>query len=511
MPSPFESSITHTTDTTGDVSINALLGGTRWNNSIIQYSFPHNGNALFWSSFFNDYGSTTSNGEPWDSGFKPLTNSDQVNFQKALQQWANVADIEFVQVSETANEVGDIRAAYTSDPNRLTLAWTYLPSDSPVAGDIWINTRGLLSTENWEPGTLSFETILHEIGHTLGLKHPFNDTGDANETTLPAELDKTIYTIMSYTYANLEGMEGTGFSFHPTTPMVLDIAAIQYLYGKNADFHSGNDTYHYTDADTYHETIWDAGGTDTINYSGWIPSLFDLNPAGGSIIGQSVYVQKSGIDLGLPVPNIWIADNVTIENVSAGQGNDIVIGNNSSNDLNGGLGIDTVIVEAPQNKFVLAQTLDSFTLTEKDAGNHQDRLFNMERLTFDDIKLALDLDGHAGKVVKLLGAVFGVSAIDNPAYVGIGLIEIDQGLSYQQLGEFAIQAIGATDHEQIASLLWENVFGVPPKNSEILPYVDMLDRNEISPGDLAVLAADSSYNLENINFFELNQTGIAFT
>lgn len=52
---------------------------------------------------------------------------------------------------------------------------------------------------------------------------------------------------MSYTYKDLEGVEGNEFSFHPTTPMVLDIAAIQYIYGANTSFHSGNDTYRYSD------------------------------------------------------------------------------------------------------------------------------------------------------------------------------------------------------------------------------------------------------------------------
>jgi len=81
-----------------------------------------------------------------------------------------------------------------------------------------------------------------------------------------------------------------------------------------------------------------------------------LNAAGGSIIGQSVYVQENGIDVGLPVPNVWIADGVTIENVIAGQGNDILIGNNRSNNLDGGSGVDTVIVEAAQNQFSLANS-----------------------------------------------------------------------------------------------------------------------------------------------------------
>ena len=538
MPTPYESSEIRFSDLAKDASINALLGGTQWKDDTISYSYPSSNSGLLWSQFFNGYGSPFGNGEPWSSSFKPLTASERFNFEKALQQWANVADIQFVQVAETPEVVGDIRPAYTSDPDGSVLAWSYLPSYSPAASDIWINTQSQLNREEWNPGSMSFETLMHEIGHSLGLKHPFydgssskieyqdeiegedenegddddddDDEDDLFDSVLPDSLDKVSYTIMSYTYADLEGEEGTGFSFHPTTPMILDIAAIQYLYGANDDYHAGNNTYTYTDAQTYHETIWDADGTDAIVYNGTIPSLFDLNPAGGSVIGQSVYVQANGIDLGLPVPNVWIADGVTIENVTAGQSDDILIGNHGSNILNGGLGIDTVIVEAPRNQFSLSKSINGYTLSEKDESHNQDTLINIERLAFDDYKLALDLNGHAGEVAKIIGAVFGSNTVSNQMYVGIGLSKLDDGLSYEQLAALAINAAGLSDHDEIVALLWKNLFGSAPQESDISPYVNLLDSGDITIGGLTALAADSSFNVQNINLLELSHTGIAY-
>ena len=530
MPTPYESSEIRSSDLAKDASINALLGGTQWKDDTISYSFPSSNSGLLWSQFFSGYGSPLGNGEPWSNAFKPLTASERINFEKALQQWANVADIQFVQVAETPEVVGDIRPAYTFDPDGSVLAWSYLPSYSPAASDIWINTQSKLNREEWNPGSMSFETLMHEIGHSLGLKHPFyeenssktadkdeikdenedEDEGVLFDSVLPDSLDKVSYTIMSYTYADLEGEEGTGFSFHPTTPMILDIAAIQYLYGANDDYHAGNNTYTYTDAQTYHETIWDAGGIDAIVYNGTIPSLFDLNPTGGSVIGQSVYVQTNGIDLGLPVPNVWIADGVTIENVTAGQSDDILIGNQSSNILNGGLGIDTVIVEAPRNQFSLTNTINGYTLTEKDESHNEDTLINIERLTFDDYKLALDLNGHAGEVAKIIGAVFGSNTVSNQVYVGIGLSKLDHGLSYEQLAALAIKAAGLSEHDEIVALLWKNLFGSAPKESDISPYVNLLDSGDMTVGGLTLLAADSSFNVQNINLLELSHTGIAY-
>jgi len=512
MTTPFTSSSIIFTDPANDNQIDSLLNGTRWTSSTISYSFPASNNPLFWSTLSGSgYGSQFGDGEPWNSAAKPLTSADQSNFDKALQQWANVANLNFIKVSETPSAVGDIRVAYTEDPDETTLAWSYLPSNSVKAGDIWMNTQSLLNVQDWTPGTISFETLLHEIGHTLGFKHPFTNPDDPTAETLPPALDSIMHTVMSYTYSNLQGDEGNEFSFHPTTPMVLDIAAIQYLYGANNHYHSGNDTYTYNDANTYNETIWDAGGSsDTIQYTGAISSHIDLNPTGASFIGELVYVQSNGVNVGLPIPNVWIADNVTIENAIAGHGNDVLIGNDSSNILDGDSGIDTVLVQAPRDHYTLSKISNGYTVTATAHPDNQDTLTRIERLEFNDIKLALDLDGYAGEVAKLLGAVFGAAAAARKDYVGIGLTEADKGLSYEQLGEFAVHATELTSHNEIVTLLWKNLFGTAPSETQKSPYVRMLDTGEISTGGLAVLAADTVLNAENIHLTGLVQTGIAF-
>ncbi|SNX59968.1 Matrixin [Nitrosomonas ureae] len=510
MPSPFTSSeITHV-DPAND-TIDSLLSISRWASTTISYSFPISDNPLFWSSLSGGYGFQFGDGEPWNSAFVPLTTADQINFVRALQQWANVANLNFVQVAETASEVGDIRAAYTEDPDESTLAWTYLPSPSTLAGDIWINTKGLLRFQDWNPGSISFETILHELGHALGLEHPFADPNDPSKVGLPRDLDNTRYTIMSYTYSNLEGNEGTEFSFHPTTPMVLDISAIQFLYGFNNFYHAVNDTYTFDDANTYHETIWDAGGSsDTLRYAGAIPSLIDLNPASASQIGQPVYMQSNGVNIGSPIHNIWIADNVMIENAIGGQGNDTFIGNNASNSLDGGEGIDTVVIGFPRHQFTFGKSSDHYFIAADTNPANQDILLNIERVEFDDTGLALDLGGHAGEIAKLLGAVFGASSVANQEYAGIGLTKADEGLSYEQLGEFAINATNLTHHGEIVTLLWQNLFGTIPTQSDKSPYINMLDNGEISVGSLAMLAAESEVNAQNIHLTELMQTGLAY-
>jgi len=511
MTTPFVSSSVTAAQTANHITIDALLGDWRWTNPAISYSFPTSNSPLLWSTLLGSgYGPQSGDGEPWHSAAKSLTANDQINFELALQKWANVASISFTKLNEATNEVGDIRAAYSEDPDEFILAWTYLPGFSVRAGDIWINTLGLLNFQDWNPGTISFQSILHEIGHTLGLKHPFSDSDYPFAATLPADLDNTLHTIMSYTYANLQGEQGNEFSFHPTSPMVLDIAAVQYLYGANGNFHAANDNYIYNDENIYHETIWDADGTDTFHYSGAIPASIDLNASNGSYIGKPVYVQSNGVNLGLPIPNVWIAAGVTIENATAGQSNDILIGNASGNTLDGGLGIDTAVVRSQRSQFTLGKISTGYTIAENTNSNNRDTLIAVERLKFEDIGIAVDFDAHAGEVAKLLGAVFGRGAVANREYAGIGLAKADNGLGYEQLGEFAIAATGLETYDEIVTLLWRNLFGASPTRTEKSPYLKMLDSGQISIGALAVAAADSEFNADNIDLIGLLQTGLEY-
>ncbi|NET71482.1 MAG: hypothetical protein F6K62_11285 [Sphaerospermopsis sp. SIO1G2] len=79
--------------------------------------------------------------------------------------------------------------------------------------------------------------LLHEIGHAQGLKHPGDYSPWDREPFLPANEDNTNATFMSYYQAN--------FVQYPTTPMVYDVSAIQFLYGVNSSTNAGDDVYRF--------------------------------------------------------------------------------------------------------------------------------------------------------------------------------------------------------------------------------------------------------------------------
>ena len=72
---------------------------------------------------------------------------------------------------------GLIRLADTSDP---PTAYTYLPDDNPYGGDVFFGHSGRAPVA----GNYDYFTVLHELGHALGLKHGNEATGFG---ALPAE------------------------------------------------------------------------------------------------------------------------------------------------------------------------------------------------------------------------------------------------------------------------------------------------------------------------------------
>ena len=184
--------------------------------------------------------------------------------------------------------------------------------------------------------------------------------------------------------------------------------------------------------------------------------------------------------------------------------------------VDGGLGIDTCIYDVSLASSQVVRNSDgSFKVVVQNKAAtpslnvSTDTLTNVERLQFTNTSVAIDLNGNAGTVVKILGAVFGKQTVANKNYVGIGLHFLDSGWSYDNLAGLALDAAGAKTNDQIVNLLWTNVIGTKPTAADKQPFIALLD-NGMSAGALAHLAADTSFNTTNINLVGLAQTGIEY-
>lgn len=374
-------------------NIDALLYGTKWGTGIgaqvtLTYSFP----PLTSSTWLTNYSSLR---EP--SSYGGLSTSQQSAATKALGAWSSVANITFKQVADTASVVGDIRFAWTNGiPG--SQAHAYYPSNSPSSGDVWLN-RNASGWGDFSTGTYGYFTLLHELGHALGLKHSFDDSYYSS-ATLPTNLDGYPYSIMSY--SAYPGETASYVNFQPTTPMLYDIAAIQHLYGVNKTYNSGNNTYTFTQGTSYFQTIWDGGGIDTILWSASTESCtIDLRSGAWSDLGNTLTFTKTNSSTVTSRNTLTIAYGCTIENATGGDANDILTGNEVANELNGGKGddvirgfggndvanggdgVDTYWLEGNQSDYVFK--LVSSTVTVTDAGGNGDgldALTGIERIYF---------------------------------------------------------------------------------------------------------------------------------
>ena len=319
--------------------------------------------------------------------------------------------------------------------------------DQKIQGDVYVNQD---QPDNFDLayGGYGQTALTHEIGHAIGLSHigDYNasddDDGDGKPDPITYAGDAYIfqdsyqYSIMSYfSHANT-GARGyvnweTGYYQTPQTPMVHDIAAVQKMYGADLTTRTGDTTYGFhstADRDVFDFTInknpfltiYDAGGQDTLDLSGFeANSLLDLNDGAfstgytngnaaalnamyGTNFTQSdwnkIYAGETR-NAGFLSENIGIAYGTDIEDGKTGSGNDQLFGNELNNVLNGGAGNDRYTGGLGSDTFVIDQK--GFTDTIWDFKSGEDRIdlsalhIEASDLTFSDNTVFVDVD-HNG-------------------------------------------------------------------------------------------------------------------
>lgn len=394
--------------------IDGLLTGLKWATHTLTYSFP-----TAPSQYGNGYGF----GQP-KQGFEAFNAQQEAAVSSILDMYASALNLRFVEVTETASREGTLRFAET---NKVGTAWGYFPHQSSEGGDMWFNnSSGLYDSP--EKGNYAWFTIIHEIGHALGLKHPHEKEG--NFRKLPASVDSIEYTVMSYhSYAG-DPTKGytNGEGSYPQTLMMLDIAALQKLYGPNWQTNGGDTVYEWNPhtgemfidgagqgAPTSNKifmTVWDGGGRDTYDFSNYNTDLsIDLRPGKWSTVSSNQLA-----DLGdgqIAVGNIANAlqfrgrDRSLIEDAVGGAGDDVIIGNAADNKLTGGGGndildglggVDIAVYFGSRDQYLYSQNADnSYTITDLRGGSPDgvDVLFNIQLLQFaDEILVPLGPDSE---------------------------------------------------------------------------------------------------------------------
>lgn len=417
----------------GNVSIDALLGGTRWESGI-SFSFPYaDASVPQW-----DLPYSRSAEYRFSFGFDAV---QQNAAMAALAQWANVANLEFTPLDEADGNAGEIRFAFTAiEEIEGWWGWSYFPKRNAVGGDVWVNFDQ--QADDWNPGGEDFMLLVHEVGHALGLKHPFS-----GEVRLFGDEDSTAYTLMSYNDpANnvLRQVTGSAVSYrivHPTGPMLYDIAAIQYLYGANTAFRAGDDVYLFDPQTPFFQTLWDGGGNDSLSVEAFsLGCRLDLREGHFSDVRFASDPLLAGMSDTLTPTydgrnNLAIAFGATLENAYGGHGDDQITGNAADNFLAGNEGDDSLNGGSGQDTL---------------SGGGGDDCYEVDDLA----DLLIDTGGHdvvtyrpaAAGTLFVLGAQFEDLVIDsammtdatgneldNTLYAGAGDNDLDGGLGQDTL------------------------------------------------------------------------------
>ena len=348
------------TVSSGNPDIDSLLSSYKWGSATVTYSFYSD--AVFGGSY---YGS---------EAVSEVSNQVKQNFREIFAWLGNAINVTFVEIIENSGGGGDpygkIRVMLSDGPSYAYAYYPYSESLASTAGDIHLNPSydRLGDTNGYQndPGKHGYMTLIHELGHAIGLKHPHD--GSSN---LPVATDNTAHTVMSYNF--------TGKS--AGTDMPFDLRTLHYLYGSKDKFAADTTFQFATEIDqytvdgvlymdsinNYKQAIWDSSGNDTLDFSalGYNNSgyLIDLQAGGWLISHQQDY--GNWFDWGTSLPF-----NTAIENVIVSSSNDHIYANGAANVFGGyqpgvNSGADTIeMADADDTLDLLAFTSDQAVETQ---------------------------------------------------------------------------------------------------------------------------------------------------
>ncbi len=330
-------------------------------------------------------------------GFSALTETssglmDAVRL--AFGEWEKVANLRFVEVApDCSDDSVPLIRIFTHD-RALDV------TDTPEPG-AWVSEIHFSPYANEHPDqAIVRHLFLHEIGHALGLWHPTGYDTAFGEAAGFDPSGNTAYTIMAYTPDFYTGLPNAA------TPGPYDVAAIQFLYGPNRSWNSGDTVYQALPGEGGLHTIWDTGGRDVLDCSrigaagtihsflssGALQHVNQISLLDGTFseVGDWHFAIYDGVLIEDAIGSAAadeIHDNPLDNRLYGMGGNDRIFLSAGNDSVDGGSGLDTVILPGPAADYRVEGDCGRYAI---DGDGVQVQLSNVERLQFADATITLE-------------------------------------------------------------------------------------------------------------------------
>lgn len=324
------------------------------------------------------------------SGFNGMGETQKQTVRLALSLWSDVARLDFAEVVDASAIQRGITFANSSSIGEGI--WGFAYSTGSVRG-VWVNHND--ATESWSGRTLGsydLTATIHEIGHTLTLSHPGNyNASDDDDDNLnysddaEYQQDSRQFTLMSYFDASNTGAShGRQFA---STPLLHDLLAVQYLYGRNYSTRAGDTVYGFnsTAGSTVLDftvnrqpivTLWDGGGHNVLDLSGF-SSNSDIDLRSGSFSNVGGFTRNLSIAYGTYIHDAvggpaadTFQDNALDNRLIGGAGDDVIRANKGGNDsIDGGAGNDILFLFGRADEYAVIPNNDGSLTLHGPAGS----------------------------------------------------------------------------------------------------------------------------------------------